>query len=160
MSAIGLIGTAVSLAGSFMQASAQNKMVQEQTNASKRAENSRQQQMQLESQRQRRSAVREAIINRATAQSVGVAQGAQYGSGVAAAMGNAVSEGQYNVNTTNQGQNLGNRIFKANRDYFDATAKGQKAMSVGAGISAIGGAITSNAGTISQVGTYYSQRPA
>ena len=152
MSAAGLIGTALSLVGTVVQASAQAQMVAEQTAASKRAENAREQQMQLEAQRQRRIAVRQALLARSQSLAVGTAQGASYGSGVQAAMGGAVAQGQENQANVNQGEILGGRIFQANRDYFDATQRGQSAMAFGAAISSIGGAIASNAGAIGRLG--------
>lgn len=160
MSVVGLIGLGLSAVGTVISASAQQKMVAEQTKASKLAENSRQQQMQLESQRQRRQSVREAIMARSMSLTVGTSQGAQYGSGVAGAMGQATAQGLENQNTTTQGEILGGRVFAANRQYFDATQRGQAGMALGQGISALGGAITSQAGTINKLGGYYSQRPA
>lgn len=150
--AIGLIGTAVSLVGSFVSAGAQQKMVNEQTAASKRAENSREQQMQLDSQRRRRQAVREAIMARSMSLTAGVGQGAQYGTGVAAGMSGATAQGLENQQGINSGEIIGGRIFQANRDYFEATRSGQAGMAFGQGISAIGGAITSNAGAIGRLG--------
>jgi hypothetical protein len=152
MSAAGLIGTALSLVGTVVSTVAQNQMVAEQTAASKRAENAREQQMQLEAQRQRRISVRQALLARSQSLAVGTAQGAQYGSGVAAAMGGAVAQGQENQSNVNSGEILGGRIFQANRDYFDATQRGQAGISLGQGISALGGAIVSNAGAIGRLG--------
>lgn len=160
MSVVGLIGLGLSAVGTVISASAQSKMVAEQTRASKLAENSRQQQMQLEAQHQRRQSVREAILARSMSLSIGTSQGAQYGSGVAGAMGQATAQGVENQNLSAQGEILGSRVFAANRAYFDATARGQRGMALGQGLSAIGGALVSNAGTINQLGQYYTQRPS
>jgi len=89
----------------------------------------------------------------------GVSSGAQNGSGVQAAMGQATAQGAENQQTVNSSQILGSRVFSANRDYFNATQKGQAGMALGQGLSAIGGALVSNAGTISKLGTYFSNRP-
>lgn len=154
MSLVGAIGAGLSLVGNFMSASAQQRMVNEQTQASMRAENAREQQMQLEASRQRRSAIREAILARATSLSVGVAQGAQHGSGVAAGMGQAIAMGQEQQQQTTSAEILGGRVFAANRDFFRATQRGQRGMALGQGIASLGGMMTSNAGTINRVGTY------
>lgn len=150
--AIGLLGSALSVVGSFVTAGAQQQMIAEQTAASKRAENAREQQMQLDAQRRRRQAVRESILARSMSLSTGVNQGAQFGTGVAGGMAGAIGMGLENQQGVNSGEILGSRIFQANRDYFDATQRGQAAMAFGQGISAIGGAITSNAGAIGRLG--------
>lgn len=150
--AIGILGAAVSLVGTFVSMGAQQKMINEQTSASKRAENAREQQMQLDAQRRRRQAVREGILARSMSLSAGVAQGAQYGTGVAGGMAGAMGQSFENQQGINSGEILGGRIFQANRDYFDATQKGQAGMALGQGISAIGGAISSNAGAIGRLG--------
>lgn len=152
---IGLIGTAASVAGTIVSANAQAKMVAEQTEASKKAENARQQQMQMDAQHRRRQSVRESIMARAMSLAVGVSQGAQEGSGVQAAMGGATAMGLENQQATTAAETLGGRVFAANRQYADATARGQRGMALGAGLSAIGGALVSNAGTIGQIGTFF-----
>lgn len=85
---------------------------------------------------------------------IGVAQGTQFGSGTQAAMGNAWSQGQENQQTSAASEIQGNRVFAANRRYFDATQRGQAGMALGAGISTLGGAIANNAGAFERVGTY------
>lgn len=150
--AVGILGSVVSLVGNVVSASAQQQMVNEQTAASKRAENAREQQMQLDAQRRRRQAVRESLLARSMSLSAGVNQGAQYGTGVAGGMAGAVNQGLENQQGINSGEILGSRIFQANRDYFDATQRGQAGMAMGQGISAIGGAITNNAGAIGRLG--------
>lgn len=160
--AVGLIGAAVSLVGTVVSASAQQTMVNEQTSASKRAENAREQQMQLDAQRRRRQAVREGLLARSMSLSAGVNQGAGYGSGVAGGMAGAMGQSLENQQGINSGEILGSRVFQANRDYFDATQKGQAGMAMGQGISAVGGAIVSNAGAIGRLGggAGQSQAPA
>lgn len=158
MSVVGAIGVGLQVAGSVFGSMAQQKMVAEQTRASKKAENAREQQMRLESANRRRQAVREAVVGRAMAQSVGVAQGAQYGSGVAGAMANATAQGAENQQVTSATEAIGGRVFEANREYFDATQKGSAKVAMWQGISSLGGAISSNAGRINQIGSYYSGR--
>lgn len=154
MAIAGLIGAALSVVGTVISYSAQQKMIAEQTNASKRAENAREQQMQLDSTHKKRQSIREAIVARSMSLSAGTNQGAQYGSGVQAAMGGATAMGAENQQVTNSTEILGGRVFQANRDYFDATQKGQSRMAMGQGLSAIGGALVSNAGAIQRLGTF------
>lgn len=159
MAVAGIIGTALSLAGTFIGMSSQQRMVAEQTRASKKAENAREQQMRLDASHRRRQSVREAILARAMGLAVGTAQGAGQGSGVAGAMGAATGMGLENQQVTSASEVIGGRVFSANREYFDATQRGQAGMAFGQGLSALGGAIVSNAGTIHRVGTYFGQRP-
>lgn len=152
---IGLVGTAVSVAGTVVAANAQAKMVAEQTQASKKAENARQQQMQMDANHKRRQSVREGLMARAMNLAVGVAQGAQDGSGVQSAMGGAMGMAAENQQVTTAAEVAGSRVFAANRQYADATAAGARGMAMGQGLSAIGGAITSNAGMITQIGSTF-----
>lgn len=147
------LGAGLQLVGGVVSYSSQQSMIAKQTAASKRAENSREQQMQLDAQRRRRQAVREGLLARSMAVSAGANQGASYGSGVAAGVGTAIAAGLENQQGVNSGQILGSRIFQANRDYFEATQQGQFGMALGQGISALGGAIASNAGAITRLGT-------
>ncbi len=160
MAIAGLIGTAISVAGSFMAAGAQQKMIREQTQASKKAEAGRQQQMQLDANHRRRQAVRESILARSQALAAGVNQGAQNGSGVAGGMGAATGMGLENQQVTNATEVLGNRVFAANREYFDATQRGSAKVAMWQGISSLGGALTSVSGQVSRLGTYFGSRPA
>lgn len=138
--------------GAFLQYRAQQRMVKEQTAASQRAENARQQQMQLDASHRRRQAVREALIARSSNLTAGVAQGAQEGSGVQGAMGQAVNMGWENQQMTSASEVLGNRVFAANRAYSDATLRGQRGMAFGSGLSTLGGALAQMSGTMTQIG--------
>lgn len=160
MSVVGAIGLAISAAGTVIGYTSQQKMIAEQTAASKKAENSREQQMQLDASNRRRQSVREAIVARSMGLAAGTNSGAQYGSGVAAATGQATAQGAENQQVVNSSQILGSRVFAANRDYFNATQKGQAGMALGEGLSALGGAIVNNAGTINKLGDYFTNRPA
>jgi hypothetical protein len=160
MAIAGVIGAALSVVGTVVAASAQAQMVAEQTQASKKAENAREQQMRLDAAHKRRQSVREALLARSMSLAIGTSQGAQYGSGVLSAMGSATAQGAENQQVTNSAEILGGRVFQANREYFDATAKGQAGMAFGQGLSAIGGALVSNAGSIQRLGTYFGSRNA
>lgn len=153
------IGLAASVGGTIMQASAQSKMAKAQKEASDRAENAREAQMRLDADRRRRQAFRESLLARATALTVGTAQGASQGSGVAGGMAQAVATGLQNQNTITNAEILGGEIFAANRQYAAATARGQSRIAWGGALSAFGSAMMSNAGTLGRLGTYYTQRP-
>lgn len=155
MAAISAIGIGIQVVGGIMGYSAQQRMINEQTQASKRAESAREQQMQLDAQRRRRQAIREGIMARSQNLTVATAQGAA-GSSVLSGMGGAIGMAQENQQGITAAETIGGNIFQANRDYFDATQRGQAAMSMWQGISSLGGALTSSAGTIARLGQYYS----
>lgn len=157
--AIAGIGLAVSAVGSYVSYRSQKRMIEEQTRSSTAAENAREQQMRLDAQRRRRQAVRESLAARSMALSIGTAQGAGGSSSLATATGGAIAQGQENQMTINASEEIGGRIFQANRDYFSATQRGQSAMALGQGISSLGGALVNNAETINRVGTYFGNRP-
>lgn len=156
--ALTIAGTAASIGGTLIGMSAQSRMIAEQTRASKRAENAREQQMQLDVAHRRRQSIRSALLARSMGLAAGTAQGAQLGTGVAAAMGNATSQGMENQVTARSSGFIGSRVFDANREYFDATQRGQAGMAFGQGLSALGGALVNNAGSIQQLGTYFGSR--
>lgn len=160
MSVVGAIGLALSLGGQAISYSAQQKMIAEQTNASKKAENSREQQMRMDANHRRRQAVREGVVARSNSLAVGVSQGAQYSSGIAGAMGNATSQGLQNQQIASASEVMGGRVFAANREYFNASQRGQAGMAMGQGLSSLGGAIVNNADEINSMGQYFGQRPA
>jgi hypothetical protein len=142
-------GLALQAAGTAVQMDAAKK----QTDASVRAERLRERQMNLESMRQRRQAVRNAIKARSVALSSATSQGATGtgSSGIAGGLGQIASQGADNVRSVNNAQEIGKGIFDANADY--ATAGGQMAM--GQGLSSLGGALVNNAGQIGQIGTFF-----
>lgn len=150
--AMGMIGMGIQLVSGVMSAGAQAEMANKQASASIRAENAREQQMRLDSHRQRRQAVREGLLARSMSLIAGVSQGAQYGSGVAAGLAQATSGAAQNVQAISSNEVTGGRIFQANRDYYRATAEGQAQIAMWQGIGSIGGAIANNAGAIGRIG--------
>lgn len=158
MSALGAIGLGLQLVGGIGSTISQNTMAAQQAAYSKEAENARSQQMQLEAQRQKRQAVRQSLMARSMALTAGASQGAQYGSGVAGGMGEAVNTGAEYQQGTNSSTIIGGRIFDANRNYFDATANGEAAMSMWSGISSLGGVIAGNSDTIGRLGQDWGAR--
>lgn len=148
------LGAVTSVAGTVISMSAQSRMSQEQEAASKRAENARQQQSQLDASRRRREAVRSSMLARATALSTGANQGAQFGSGVEGGMAQATATGFQNQSTVTQAEILGGRVFSANRDYASATARGQQGQAFGSGLSSLGNTLMSVSPQIGRLGTY------
>lgn len=139
-------GAVISYAGQAQQAAIQKRMAKQQAHFSKKAESAREQQMLLESNRQKRQAFRESLLARATALSVGVAQGAQHGSAVQGGMAQATATGRQTQQTSNAAANLGSQVFQANRQYADATMKGQIGMADAGKTIALGGMISSFSG--------------
>lgn len=142
----GLAGTAATLAGTALQYSGQ-KDAQE---ASKRAEQIRQAQMNVEAARQRRQIVRQAIIARSEALSSATSQGAAQGSGLAGGLGQIQGQSGGSAVATTQNQQLGNQIFGANQ----AIARGESRSALGSGISSLGGALVKNQDAIGRLGAY------
>lgn len=149
---ISAIGVGVQAYSSAKQYDAQQTMISDQKTASKRAENVRYQQMYLDGQRRKRQAVRESIMARAQALSVGSNQGAMGSSGLAAAMGQAGARGLENQATTNASTGLGEQMFSANNAYSDATFNGQSAVSTWQGVGAFGRLLTQGGPTMARVG--------
>lgn len=138
--ALSIAGTGATLYGQAQQTAAMSK-----------AEKLRERQMNLESQRQRREAIRQGIIGRSKALWAASTQGAN-GSGSSAlggATGTIGGEVGGKVLGINQNQEIGSGIFEANRDYYAASG----ITGLGAGLSSLGGTLISNAGTISKIGT-------
>lgn len=160
MSITAMVGIGLSVIGTGISMSAQQRMAREQEEASRRTENAREQQMQLDAQRRRRQSIREGILARSQAMAVGVGQNVLHSTGVMGAMGQASAQSAENVQTVNQSEALGSRIFEGNRAYAAAGARGQSMSAFGSGLASLGGAIVNNAGTINRLGTYYSQRPS
>ena len=116
------VGTGVQIKGQIDQAK-----------ASKKAEGLRQRQANLEASRARRSAIRESIIARSQALSNATGSGASFGSGIKGAVGGIQTQTANNLLGINQGQQIGNGIFQANRDI----ASGQQLSSIGQGIQSL-----------------------
>lgn len=150
--AVGFLGTGISLVSGLMGSAAQSEMVGKQAAAQMKGENAREQQMRLDSHRQRRQAIREGLLARSMSLTSGVAQGAQYGSGVAAGLSQATAGAAQNAQAIASNEVLGGRIFQANRENYRATAEGQAKVSMWQGIGSIGGAITNSAGAIGRLG--------
>lgn len=140
---IGVVGLGISAAGTVAGVVGQ----QQQAAASKRAEELRQRQMNLDAQRQKRDLIRRAAVAQATATAAAEAQGASGGSALQGALGEIGGSTGRAVTAVNQNQEIGNGIFDANKKY----AEGGSLASLGSGISSLGGALVSNAGVFGKI---------
>lgn len=146
ISALVGIGLALSAVGTVAQVIGQQK----QTAALKKAEDSRQQQLTLDTARRTRETVRQGIKQRAEATFAAASQGAQAGSGLQGGYGQISGDvGRTNL-ANSQNQELGNSIFAANKDYYNASG----ITNFGVGLSSLGGTLMSNAGTFARVGGF------
>ena len=136
---LGAVGTAVQYAG---QRRAQA--------GAERAEKIREAQMTIESTRERRNIVRQAVAARAAALSNATAQGAQDSSGLAGGLSQITNQAGSAAVASAQNQGLGYGMFAANRQI----SQGNSQASLGSGISSLGGALVQNSQTIGRIGTY------
>lgn len=93
--------------------------MQKQNDATQQAEKAREQQMNLDVQRKRREAMRQAILARSVALNNATNQNAQFGSGVAGGIAQITGAETRNITGLNQDQKLGAQVFDANRQYAE-----------------------------------------
>lgn len=130
----GAIGLAISAIGTFQSAAAANK----QADASIKAEKLREKQMKLESERQRREVIRNAVAARSAAAVEAQVKGAQNSSAAFGSQGQITAQAANNTLGINQAESIGSGIFKANAAV--AAAGGQVAW--GQGLTSLGSAIS------------------
>lgn len=121
-----IAGTAAGVAGQVISYGAQKK-----------AERLREQQMNLESTRQKRQIIRDANRQQAALAVAANAQGAEGSSSVSGLAGNVKSQGVDLTVGVNQAQQIGAGLFKANRQ----DAAGRLLGSFGSGLSSLAGSI-------------------
>lgn len=138
--AVGVAGTAVQVIGANQQAA-----------AAKRAEDLRERQMNLEAQRQRRQAIRNALRARSIALTSATSQNAEGGSGLQGGFAQIGQQLGSNLQGINQSTEIGAGIFQANRDSAGASSL----VSFGSGLSSLGGALVQNSETLGRVGTFF-----
>ena len=137
-------GTGTSLYGNI-QASA----------ASKEAEDIRRRQMFQNAQRERRTAVRNAMRAQAQTNTAGMAQGALEGSGVGGGLAQASGGLAQSIGDTNINQTLGNQMFQANAQF----SQGRMISAIGTGASGLGRQLVSDAPAIGRIGAQLFGRP-
>lgn len=134
------VGTGVGMVGQFMQSS-----------AGKKAEKLRERQMNLESAREKRQIVRQAILARSEALASATAQGAQYGSGLQGGQAQITNNAAQGILGVNQNTEIGAGIFKANRDMATAGM----VSSIGSGMQGLGSNLVNNMDLYGRLGAYY-----
>ena len=122
---LSVIGGVISAIGSMKQAK-----------SSAKAEKLRERMMGLEALRKRREIVREGVVARAQATSNAVAQGAGEGSGLQGGIAQITGRQNRNTLASTQDEEIGHKVFKANRQY----AKAGGMIALGQGISSLGSA--------------------
>ena len=139
---VSIIGIALSAVGTVQQMSASKR----QAKASRRAEELRQKQMNLDALRQKRKIIRQAAIERAKVVSAGGQQGLLESSAVQGSLGSISSITAGNTRDVNQNVEIGAGLFQQNANIAEA----QSAAAFGQGLSTVGGTIVQNAGTINK----------
>ncbi len=142
----GTVGAIGGLVGTAMQ----YKGARDAAEASEKAEALRQTQMGLESARNRRQIIRQAVVARGDALTAATAQGASGGSGLQGGLAQIGAEANTAGVATNQNQALGNQMFTANRQL----SRAQTLQSMGSGVSSLAGSLVKNQGAIGRVGAY------
>jgi hypothetical protein len=115
------VGFVSSIVGGAVSYRGQKDMVK----AQKKAEKLRERQMNLQAMRERRDVVRQSILARSTALATTTAQGASApgSSAIGGAYGQISGDKNRQTVAINQNQEIGQGIFKANRQYSEGTLK-------------------------------------
>ena len=146
---IGAVGLGLAAAGTVTQMVASG----EQAAASRRQETLRRRQMDLESTRQRRGVIRQALRARSQALIAGTEPGASLGSGMAGGLGQVSSQAAGNLQGINQAQEIGIGMFQTNQQITGA----QELASFGGGLSSLGSSFYSNSETLGRLGNYFTK---
>lgn len=142
------VSTGLSIFGGMSQAAGQKA----QSAALQEEEKARNQQMQLDFQRQRIEAVRGAIISSSMATAAAANQGALHTSSYISGKSATVNQGAYQQEGLQQNLGVGNEIFAARQDYYNAGGQ----ISFGQGLSTLGGAVAGNIDNLSRLGSFAS----
>lgn len=153
--AVAGVGTAISYNSAKQQAAANQQAIA----AQQRVEQQRQLQMNLDASRRKREIIRQSVAARSQTLAVTTAQGAAGagGSSLAGAYGSIAGRTGVNWLGVDQNQQIGNSIFAAHQDQFNAYSRAAAAgsgIALGQGLSSLGGAIVNNAGIFGKVGTW------
>jgi hypothetical protein len=146
---IGAVGLGLAAAGTVTQMIASG----EQAAASRRQEGLRRRQMDLETGRQRRGVIRQALRARSMALIAGSEQGASSGSGLAGGLGQIGSQAAGSVQGINQANEIGVGMFQTNQQITGA----QELASFGGGLSSLGGSLMGNSETLGKLGQYFTR---
>lgn len=158
MAAEALIGgLALSAVGTMGQMSAANDAEKAQEGIiqnQQKAESARQQSMMLDADRRKREIVRQGIIAKSQALTVGTSQGAAQGSAMGGVTGQIQGEAAYNYQGVNNSVALGTDIFNANQGVLQgriAEAQAGAKSAMYSGISSFGSKLGSLTGPIGNI---------
>lgn len=140
---VAIAGLAATLVGTGTQVYGQTQ----QTAATKKAEDLRQQQMEFNQQREQRQIVRKAQAARATAVSNAVGAGAEYGSGLQGGEAQITSDAGAQRVAGRTNLSIGEGLFEANKQLAEAKATS----SIGSAVSSLGNTIIQNQAGINRV---------
>lgn len=135
---LGAAGLGVQVNAAYSAQNAQEHVIRSQQNAEAIRYNS----MQIDANRRRREAIRQSIIQRATANAAANSQGAQYGSALPGAYGQIAGTTNQGFNNIGLQESLGNQMFANNLDMLqgrrEEAAAGTQA-AIGQGLGSLGG---------------------
>jgi len=139
------IGLASAVGGTAYSAYSGNKAAKQ----SRKAENLRQQQMNLDSQMKQREIFRKTQLAQATARQRATQSGSQFGSGLQGGLAEIAQRSGEDTNYNFQSTNIGNDIFAANQKQtmFKSNAE------AGAGVAAFGMNLLQSLPTLNRIGT-------
>lgn len=156
--AVAAVGAGVSVAGQMQQKSAAKKMAaaeQDRILQEQAIEAQRQKQMELEAKRRQLEILRQGQRARSLALATTTNQGAQFGSGLEGAYGQASGQEGSQLLAGTQNLEIGRGIFGLNQNVTADRirySQGQSNYQSGAALSSLGGTIISSAGAISRIG--------
>jgi len=108
--------------------------------------------------RRKREIIRQSQLAQATSLSTATNQGGAESSGFAGALSSVSGAAGRSGLATDQNQELGNAMFESNKrlaDIYGTGAGWGGVASMASGLGSLGGALTKNASTIAQIGTYF-----
>ncbi len=144
--ATGLAGLGLQAAGTMQQMAA----AKDQQRLQQMAEKARAAQMNLETTRNTRAAIRQGLVARSTALTNATGQGAAQGSGLQGGFGQISGQTGNNVLNQSFAQGFGENMFRLNSYISDA----QTSEANGRGLSAVGGALFNGQDTFGKLGAY------
>jgi hypothetical protein len=154
---IGLGGLALSAIGQAQQSKAQGEVYQADINTANlemQVNAQRQQQMQLNFQRQSIENLRNVQKTQAQGMAAAVAGGAQFGSGAKGGQAQAAAQGAWTMESLSQNLQIGQQMFSLDNQIDQqkiAKAQAESSANKASGIAALGGDITKGAGNIAQL---------
>ncbi len=142
-----IIGAGTSILGASEQSEAQQQMIAIQA----KEQEQRQHLFEIEQQRKRVEALRNAQQATSLGRSRAVNQGAQFGSGLLGGLEQVQGESNYNILGINQNTQIGENLFSLDQQLSQAkiaSAQASTTQAIGASLSSFGGMLVNSSGTI------------